>query len=490
MRLHFLQDFALIAVTGPRSPPSLWSVMAKRSLSAQQRAWLLDELRAWQAEGILSTEQAHHLLELYETTSEAADRQRSRGVFTLMAVAGLLVALALFLVIGYNWEEMSSGLKLVVIFAVILGTHGCGFYLRYIRQSATASELAFFLGSLFYGAGIWLVAQIFHLNAHYPAGLWWWALGVLPFALCLDTLLLHCLLVTLLAIWAGTEVLGFSHLGMWFFGRWGFIPNGAYTLPLLALPGLFWAYRTGSPTTVGLYVALLAWWVILQPFGWRLETNLTYFIGSIGSLLLLVGESHRPGSLLAIPYRVWGTLLTGGALIPLSFYEFNKNLLRPGPMLGGLVQTLAILVLALAMMVATWLVQRRALSFWQSVAELLHRQWLPFALLLLMVLLALWESLNRSLGTTEQAAVVPTILANLAMIGCAFWLIVTGLREDRGRPFAAGVLYFLLWAVLRYVDLFGDFGGMLGAALMFFLSGAALFGVAWYWRRRKEVRHA
>ncbi len=73
---------------------------------------------------------------------------------------------------------------------------------------------------------------------------------------------------------------------------------------------------------------------------------------------------------------------------------------------------------------------------------------------------------------------LPTIVANVAMIFLAFWLMGVGLREDRGQPFAAGVVYFLLWAVVRYVDLFGDFGGMLGAALMFFLCGGALFGVA------------
>jgi hypothetical protein len=40
------------------------------------------------------------------------------------------------------------------------------------------------------------------------------------------------------------------------------------------------------------------------------------------------------------------------------------------------------------------------------------------------------------------------------------------------------------------VDLFGDFGGMLGAAMMFFMCGGALFGVARYWQGRKEVRYA
>jgi hypothetical protein len=76
------------------------------------------------------------------------------------------------------------------------------------------------------------------------------------------------------------------------------------------------------------------------------------------------------------------------------------------------------------------------------------------------------------------------------MVAGAFWLMQIGLREHRGRPFGAGVLYFLLWSVLRYVDLFGDFGGMLGAALMFFMCGGALFGVARYWQSRKEVRYA
>jgi hypothetical protein len=40
------------------------------------------------------------------------------------------------------------------------------------------------------------------------------------------------------------------------------------------------------------------------------------------------------------------------------------------------------------------------------------------------------------------------------------------------------------------VDLFGDFGGMLGAAMMFLTCGAALYGVARYWQTRKEVRYA
>jgi hypothetical protein len=121
---------------------------------------------------------------------------------------------------------------------------------------------------------------------------------------------------------------------------------------------------------------------------------------------------------------------------------------------------------------------------------MVRRQWLPFGVVLLMAFLSLWSTVSRPIELIgHRAALLPTVLANAAMIACALWLMRVGLREDRGRPFAAGVLYFLLWALLRYFDLFGDFGGMLGAALMFFLCGATLFGVAMYWRRRKEIRH-
>jgi transposase-like protein len=171
------------------------------------------------------------------------------------------------------------------------------------------------------------VAQVFHIKAHYPDGVWWWAVGVLPFALCLETRLLHALVVALLGLWAGFEVLGFDHLGGWFFGRWDFLPNGAYSLPLLAAPGMVWAYRKQSLGTLALYIPLLDWWTVLQAFAWKLDSNPIYFIGAVGALMLVAAECHAAGSRFAIPYRYYGSLLVGGVLVPLSFYKFNQYLM-------------------------------------------------------------------------------------------------------------------------------------------------------------------
>lgn len=445
--------------------------MPKRAITPKQRAWLLDELSLWRREAIVTEEQAQQIADQYEGTGELAERGRSRSVFILMSAAATLVGLAALLLIGYNWDQLSRETKLATVLGVIAATHAAGFSLRYQRNARPLSETVFFLGCLFYGAGIWLVAQAFHINAHYPDGIWWWAVGVLPFALCLETRLLHALLVGLLALWAGTEVLNFGHLGGWLFGRWNSLPNGAYSLPLLALPGIVWAYRKQSVATLNLYVPLLAWWTVLQVFAWHLGGNPFYFVGGVGALLLVIAEAHAEGSRFAIPYRHYGSLLVGGVLVPLSFHSLNKHLVGHWGELAGPPALLAVLAVAIALVTA------------QRTGSRLSRQAIPLGIALLMALLPL-------LAAASHSSVVPTVLINLAMLGGAFWLMQIGLREDRGRPFGAGVLYFLLWAVLRYVDLFGNFGGMRGAALMFFLCGGALFGVARYWQGRKEVRYA
>jgi hypothetical protein len=187
-------------------------------------------------------------------------------------------------------------------------------------------------------------------------------------------------------------------------------------------------------------------------------------------------------------------LLSAGVLVPLSFYKFNTHMVRSRAEAAGLVQTLAIVVLAVATIAVATIAKRKyageQMPLLDQVGDMVRRQWLPLGLVLFMAFLSLWSTVYRAIEPIGQrSALLPTVLANAAMIACALWLMRIGLREDRGRPFAAGVLYFLLWALLRYFDLFGDFGGMLGAASMFFLCGATLFGVAMYWRRRKEIRH-
>src|SRR5262245_8821678 len=185
----------------------------RQPLSEQQHDWLLGQVNSWRGRGILTEEQAGQILALYETGHERQERRRNWLLYTLSALAMVLFGAATLLLVSYNWAAMPAAVKLLLIFSAIIGTQGLGIYLRYWRDARLASEVLLLLGCLFYGAGIWLVAQIFHMSAHYPDGVFWWAVGVLPLAVVVDSLVLHALVVALAATWCGMEITNFSGLG-------------------------------------------------------------------------------------------------------------------------------------------------------------------------------------------------------------------------------------------------------------------------------------
>ena len=55
---------------------------------------------------------------------------------------------------------------------------------------------------MFYGAGIWLVAQVYHIDEHYPNGFLFWALGALVLAWALESIPQALLATVLFTIWA------------------------------------------------------------------------------------------------------------------------------------------------------------------------------------------------------------------------------------------------------------------------------------------------
>jgi uncharacterized membrane protein len=458
-----------------------------RQLSASKRRWLGEQLEQWQSEGILTADQSRQIMDRYESVQEAAEVTNTRAVNALMGTAALLVVAGVFLLISFNWEYMPTAAKLLLIFSTILGTYYCAFQLRQ-RDMVGLSNVFFFLGASFYGCGIMLIGQIFHLSGHTPDAVWWWALGTLPIVICLESLLLHALLVALLAIWCGYEILGYGDLGLGFFFRWRWVPNSAYTLPLLAAPGVVFAYRRKLASVLWLYVPLLAWWLSLQSFSWQgvwhWNHNPLFFIGGVGGLLLIAAEAHLPRSPLAIPWRMYGVLMVGAMLIPLSFkFVHEVHWWNPDePRIGAMLQSVAIMamtIVALAVMARTQGRWTTGGDLVQSLKETARREYVPVGVTFLMAFLSLWYSLARE-------PITPTILTNIAMLIFGIWLMMVGVREDRGRPFSAGVLYFLLWTTLRYFDLFGDIGGMLGGAMFFFACGAFLFGMAWFWKHRNR----
>jgi uncharacterized membrane protein len=78
--------------------------------------------------------------------------------------------------------------------------------MRYERQNyPRVGKALIFLGSLLYGAGIWLIAQIYNIKEHYPNGILLWIIGVLPMAYMISSESILSLTLLLSTLWLGLE---------------------------------------------------------------------------------------------------------------------------------------------------------------------------------------------------------------------------------------------------------------------------------------------
>lgn len=457
--------------------------MSGREITADRRAWLVGEVEAWTAMGLLSGEQSTGILGVFaDAPRREAARRDDRASAAVMGLGALLIGLAVFTAVAFNWSELPRGARIALIFLTLAGTYGGAWLLRYRVAARTTSDVVCFLGCLFYGAAIALIAQMFNFNVEGPDGYWWWGIGVLPFALTLGTWPLHALTAATLAYFVGL-----SAFGSWSWGGGGMraLVEPAWSVPVLAGLGLAWAYNHKSRSALALYVALATWWLLLQPTAWRLDEAPIYWVGLVGSLLLLLAECHPFEGGLGIPYRFFGVVLVGGVLLPLSTYAANSAMsgeILPTPL--AIESAAAVVLAAILLVVAAELDRRREGGAGSLGRRLLAApgRWFPVLMLAFFAALGFWNAVVAEPITT-------TIAANVAMASLAIWLTIVGAREDRGRPFAAGVAYFLLWAIARYIDLFSGFGGMPGAALMFLACGGALVAASLLWRRLKEVHH-
>ena len=164
---------------------------------------LAKETIMWVAEKIISTEQAELICSRYGVDYHNQNK-RSYGYFVLVALGYLFIGLALITLLSANWEDIPRAVRMLGLITLTLGINVFGIYKVKKEENAVAVG-CFFLGGLFYGASIMLIAQIYHIGEHYPDGIFWWAIGVLPVAILMESTLLMILATILGFVWFFVE---------------------------------------------------------------------------------------------------------------------------------------------------------------------------------------------------------------------------------------------------------------------------------------------
>ncbi|MFN5057907.1 MAG: GDYXXLXY domain-containing protein, partial [Verrucomicrobiota bacterium] len=412
------------------------------------REWLAKESQLWHEHGILQPGQRDQILARYPEEEAGTGRM----AFVLRAFGVLLFGAAVMLVVGHNWSELSRGGRLATVVAGVALLQGLGFWYTF-NARRTGSVLGHLAGCLMFGAGIALVGQTYHMDAHSPDAVLAWCLGTLPFALALESTLLHLATVALASAWIMMELGGHS-----------LAPSPQliglrFTFLLLLLPSAITAYRNRQPVIAG----AIAWALMANWFSFGGGATAACFV-----LPLALAALHPVGSAYGRGFRFIGALgVTVITLIIGALGRWNSSddigLLRDP------------LLLALTLLAAGW-------ALWAGKRDKdASRSW-PAAIALGTLALGL----ARNLGfESDTAKAIVKAGANVLTLATAVWLVRTGLGEGRLRPYVYGSLVFLAWLTARYVDIAKDFG-MLGTAGFFAAIGVILFILARVWRAQKD----
>ena len=422
--------------------------------------WLLAEIDLWLNEGLIAADQAENIKRRYHVSEQGP----AWGRIIFFSIGAVLFGLGVILLFAYNWEKMHKFAKLAVIVLALLTAHGTGFWLR---QSAgryrAAGEGLHLTGTMLFGAGIWLVAQIYHIDEHYPNAFFIWGLGALTMAWTLPSISHAILATVLLVLWNGFEAFDFK--------------NPHLMSPFIILGGLTplaWVNRSRVllATTIGAFMLMLAFSV--ATVGGDLAFLLVFFSACIliAAGLLVRRKGGFPGSgpvLFFVGYSVYIA-----TLFVLSFFHHGKGLFTIDfDTIPAGIYFFSFSIAAIGLLIwAFWPVIQRPQN---TLADVRIDYYGVLITLLLVVL--------NTLGVLGLKGWTGAAVFNMIFLFHSIMLIVSGCKKLDIKSTTVGCLLVAIISMARYTDLFVS---LLARSSVFLLMGAALFAVGLYYSRTKK----
>jgi uncharacterized membrane protein len=204
----------------------------KRKISNSDYRILEKELHFLEQTGQLETNQARKLLAEYMPT------ERLSFVRVLLVIGAILIGVGILSFTAGNWQQIPKLAKFLLLFFGTAGFYAVGYKMEDIFPRT--SRCFYYIGVFAFGAGIFLIGQMFNLGEGVYADFFMWGLGILPLAYYLKDKLISASAALFFIIY------GFNAL------------NGTVGVPfvlLLIIPLLFWMNERRMGHSRGLFIA-------------------------------------------------------------------------------------------------------------------------------------------------------------------------------------------------------------------------------------------
>ena len=121
-------------------------------------------------------------------------------------IGAVAVGLGVIGFVAANWEELSHGARLALLTVAVAGSYAAGFQLRDRTGSRPrVGEALYLIGVLLFGASLFLVGQMYNVEAHDPLALLLWAGGAVATALVVRSRAIAAAAVLIFTAWVGYE---------------------------------------------------------------------------------------------------------------------------------------------------------------------------------------------------------------------------------------------------------------------------------------------
>lgn len=181
----------------------------------------MEETKQWVSQGIIDESVQARISGYY-----AGKLEYKRLINTVVTLGSILIGLGILLFVASNWDKISRPAKITIIFSVISLFNFAGYYFRNVKNEFPGLGEGFLLiGAFSFGAGIWLIAQMYQIHYNFSAGILFWILGIIPLVYIYRSWPLLSLTSVLSFIWLS------SYQG-YYFNRAGF---GFFPLALILI---------------------------------------------------------------------------------------------------------------------------------------------------------------------------------------------------------------------------------------------------------------
>lgn len=182
------------------------------------------------------------------TSEEEKEDTQKKTIRIVLTIGAVLIGAGVFSFIASNWQEMTKSIKIGAIVVGMLSAYSVGWYMKEKLNFIKTGEALILLGSIIYGAGIFLVAQMFNIRANWPDGFILWMMGIIAMAYAVESFPLFYLSIPLGII----AIIGYPFGIFTSFGYNSFLLTSSFLLLIATIITFVtgWAVRKKMPAEI------------------------------------------------------------------------------------------------------------------------------------------------------------------------------------------------------------------------------------------------